>query len=138
VKDNPVFVAAMLSLAIRACQAAPALKAAMKAYGRADYTEAASRLLAAAINGLPEAQQLLGFMYAIGGDFYPGIKRNMEVAGLWLERAARAQSPAARYMIEALARRGPAAVYADVKYCFDRIESMDDPLRQLMVSPVRC
>lgn len=141
-KENPIFVAAMLTLAVRACHATPALKEAMADYARGDFEYAAGSLLAAALDEIPEAQQLLGFMYAIGGEFYPGVERNMAVAGWWLELAARKGAPAARYLHDALARRGPAEVYADVVYCFDRMKGTDEPmtgadepLKRLMIAP---
>ena len=134
-KENPIFVAAMLSLAVRACNAVPTLKNAMLAYSNGDYEYAAGKLLAAALDEIPEAQQLLGFMYAIGGEFYPGVERNMSVANYWLERAARKGAPAARYMHDALARRGPAEIYADVMFCFSRMKGTDEPLRQLIIAP---
>ena len=123
-KDNPIFFAALLSLAVKACRSTPALDDAMNAYSRGDYTGAEAKLLAAALNENPEAQQLLGFMYAIGTAFYPGIKQNVEAASLWLERAARKGRPAARYVHGALERRGASEISADIVYCFDRLESM--------------
>ncbi len=90
----------------------------MKAYERGDYLEAETMLLVAGHGGHPNAQELLGFMYAIGPDLYPGVWRSLEAAKNWFERASRNGRPPAQYMHAAFARRGTVQIRADIMACF--------------------
>jgi TPR repeat protein len=115
----PISVPALLALALKAARSAPGLDDAMHAYGSGDYLEAESQLLVAGHAGHPNAQELLGFMYAIGPDLYPGIWRSLTAAKNWFERAARAGRPAAQYMHVAFTRRGTLEVRAEIIASFD-------------------
>jgi TPR repeat protein len=116
---TPISVPALLALALKAARSEAGLDDAMAAYGRGDYIEAESMLLVAGHAGHPNAQELLGFMYAIGPDLYPGIWRSLAAARNWFDRAARAGRPAAQYMHVAFTRRGTLEVRADIMASFD-------------------
>ena len=88
------------------CLAGPQHDAAMLAYERGDYALALVELQAAQDDSL--AQEMLGFMYAWGGDLYPGVHRDMTQALFWFDRAARNGRPVSDYMRCAL-RRAPSA-----------------------------
>lgn len=62
---TPISVPALLALALRSARTAGGLEEAMAAYERADFAEAECLLLVAGHAGHPNAQELLGFMYAI-------------------------------------------------------------------------
>src|SRR2546427_616695 len=81
-------VPALLALALKAARSEGGLDDAMAAYERGSYLEAEAMLLVAGHAGHPNAQELLGFMYAIGPDLYPGIWRSLTAARSWFERAA--------------------------------------------------
>jgi TPR repeat protein len=112
-------IPALFALALKAARSAPRLEAAMAAYERGDYLEAESLLLVAGHSGDPHAQELLGFMYAIGPALFPGIWRTLMAAGNWFERAAGAGRPAAQYMHLAFTRHGLLKVRADIMASFD-------------------
>jgi TPR repeat protein len=114
-----ISVPALLALALKSIRSAPGLDDAMAAYDRGDYLEAECLLLVAGHAGHPNAQELLGFMYAIGPDLYPGIWRSLSASRNWFERAARAGRPAAQYMHVAFTRRGTHEVRADITASFD-------------------
>jgi TPR repeat protein len=112
-------VAGLLALAVREARSAAGLEDAMAAYARGRYTQAESLLRAAADAGDGHAQELLGFMHAIGPDLYPGVWRNLASAQAWFERAARSGRAAARYMQVAFERYGTLEVRAEIIACFD-------------------
>jgi len=116
---TPISVPALLALALKSARTSPGLDAAMRAYERGDYLEAEALLLVAGHAGHPNAQELLGFIYAIGPDLYPGIWRSLTAAKNWFERAARSGRPAAQYMHVAFTRRGTLEVRADIIASFD-------------------
>jgi len=116
---TPISVPALLALALKAARADGGLDDAMAAYERGSFLEAESMLLVAGHAGHPNAQELLGFMYSIGPDLYPGIWRSLTAARSWFERAARAGRPAAQYMHVAFTRRGTLEVRADIMACFN-------------------
>jgi TPR repeat protein len=95
---TPISVPALLALALKSARSAPGLEEAMAAYQRGSYLEAESMLLVAGRAGHPNAQELLGFMYAIGPDLYPGIWRSFTAARNWFEIAARSGRPGAQHM----------------------------------------
>jgi TPR repeat protein len=110
--SQPVFVPALLAIAAKEARAAPGLEPAMTAYERGRFLEAEAMLLAAAHSGHAHAQELLGFMYAIGPDFYPGIWRRLDAASNWFGRAALGGRSAARQMHAAFTRHGAHEVRA--------------------------
>jgi TPR repeat protein len=116
---TPLSVPALLALALKAARSAGGLDEAMAAYERGSYLEAETLLLVQGHAGHPNAQELLGFMYAIGPDLYPGIWRSLAAAKNWFERASRAGRPSAQYMHVAFARRGTLEVRADIMACFN-------------------
>src|SRR3954470_3153357 len=126
---SPVSVPALLALALKAARSEGGLDDAMTAYERGSYLEAEAMLLVAGHAGHPNAQELLGFMYAIGPDLYPGIWRSLTAARSWFERAARAGRPAAQYMHVAFTRRGTLEVRADIMACFNPMAGSADVLR---------
>jgi len=114
-----ISVPALLALALKAARSEAGLEGAMAAFERGDYLEAEAMLLVAGHAGHPNAQEILGFMYAIGPDLYPGIWRSLSASRNWFERAARAGRPAAQYMHVAFTRRGTLEVRAEIMACFD-------------------
>jgi TPR repeat protein len=120
-------IAALLALAVSSARAARGLEDAMAAFDRGGFVEAEGKLLVAAHNGNAHAQEMLGFLYAIGPDLYPGVWRNLLTARLWFERAARNGRPAAAYMHVAFMRRGTVQVRADIMACFDQTVGSGHP-----------
>jgi TPR repeat protein len=114
-----ISILSLLSLAVKSAREAAALEDALAAYQRGDYPEAEALLLVAGHAGHPNAQELLGFMYAIGPDLYPGVWRSLTASRNWFDRAARAGRPSAQYMQAAFVRRGPLEVRADIMACFN-------------------
>ena len=114
-----ISVLSLLSLAVRSARNDVALEEAMVAYQRESYPEAEALLLVAGHAGNAHAQEMLGFMYAIGPDLYPGVWRSLTAARNWFDRAAHAGRPSAQYMQAAFVRRGPLEVRADIMACFD-------------------
>src|SRR4051812_21239616 len=95
---TPISLPALLALALKSARLAPGLDEAMAAYDRGDYSEAEALLAVAGHGGHPNAQELLGFMYAIGPDLFPGVQRRIDTAKSWFERASRGGRPAAQCM----------------------------------------
>jgi TPR repeat protein len=122
---TPISVPALLALALKAARTETALHPAMMAYESGSYLEAESLLLVAGHAGHANAQELLGFMYAIGPDLYPGIWRSLAAARSWFQRAAAAGRPAAQYMHVAFTRRGTLEVRADIMACFNPMAQSD-------------
>jgi len=89
------------------------------------YREAQAKLLPAARAGDPQAQELLGFLYAFGPQVYPGVKRDLRAARHWFDLAARGGRPVARYMYCALDQQ--AAGRPSARYCFDWIVDAVEP-----------
>ena len=114
-----IAVPALLALALKSAHADPELGPVMSAYDRGDYAEAEALLLVAGHAGNSNAQELLGFFYAIGPDLYPGVWRSLTAARNWFDRAARAGRPSAQYMQAAFIRRGHLEVRADIMACFN-------------------
>ena len=112
--DTPISIRALLALALKSARTAPDLERAMAAYDRGEFADAESLLLVAGHAGNPYAQELLGFMYAIGPDLYPGIWRSLEAAKNWFARASSQGRPPSQYMHVAFARRGTIQVRADI------------------------
>src|SRR5882672_6054044 len=114
-----IAVPALLALALESARTEQGLGEAMSAYDRSNFLDAEALLLVAGHSGNAHAQELLGFLYAIGPDLYPGVWRSLSAARNWFDRAARAGRPAARYMQAAFVRHGPLEVRADIIACFD-------------------
>jgi len=114
-----ISILSLLSLAVKSARETGALEEALTAYQRGDYPEAEALLLVAGHAGHPNAQEMLGFMYAIGPDLYPGVWRSLTASRNWFDRAARAGRPSAQYMQAAFVRRGPLEVRADIMACFN-------------------
>jgi TPR repeat protein len=127
-KTTAIAVPALLALALNSARSAPGLDDAMAAFERGDYLEAECLLLVAGHGGHPNAQELLGFMYAIGPSLYPGIWRSLTAARNWFERAASAGRPAAQYMHIAFTRHGTLEVRNDILASFDpaAVESAEE------------
>lgn len=110
----------LLALALESARTAEGLGNALAAFNRGDYLEAEALLLVAGHAGNANAQELLGFLYAIGPDLYPGVWRSLSASRNWFDRAAGAGRPAARHMQAAFELHGPIEVRADIIACFDR------------------
>src|SRR5258706_13913148 len=95
---QPVSICALLALAMTGARSAHGLEEAMGAYARGHFGEAEALLLTAGHAGHANAQELLGFLYAIGPDLYPGVWRRLNAAGNWFDRAAPPGRTAAQYM----------------------------------------
>jgi TPR repeat protein len=109
-----ISVPALVALALKSARSAQGLGDALAACDRGEYLEAESMLLVAGHAGHPNAQELLGFMYAIGPDLFPGIRRSLSASKSWFERAAHAGRPAALCMHVAFMRRGVLEVGAEI------------------------
>ena len=96
-----------------------------KAFDRGDYPSAHGHLLIAASDGEPLAQELVGFMYALGDAAYPGVAQDLIAAGDWLDLAARNGRPAARHMYCAIVRRAFPDRSMGELHCFDGLDIED-------------
>lgn len=96
------------------------------AFERGDYRVAHDRMIIAAQDGEPAAQELVGLMYALGPEVYPGIEADAALASDWLELAARNGQSAAQQVYCAMVRRAfPDRRFGQLQ-CFDgRGEIMD-------------
>ena len=90
IRAGPALAALIFTLACGSVSATPELDEARHAYERGLFPAAHNKLLAAAYYGDASAQELLGFMYALGPHLYPGIKQDFVSAGFWLSRAVMA------------------------------------------------
>jgi TPR repeat protein len=97
-------------------------------YEEGRYGEAQAKLVAIAQAGDADAQELLGFMYAFGPQLYPGVRRDLRVAQLWFDQAARRGRPVARYMYCALSQRS--SRQPSGRYCFDHVVDAVEPPRK--------
>ena len=96
-----------------------------RAFERGDYRAAHDDLLIAAGDGEPLAQELIGFMYALGTIAYPGISQNLVAAGQWLDLAARNGRPAARHFHCAMVRQAFPERRLSELNCFDEADIED-------------
>lgn len=77
-------VAAMLF-----CESAVAdFDKAIQAYERGQYRDAQRNFLMAAADGDPRAQEVVGVMYALGPQVYPGVQQDLGNAFLAVPRGA--------------------------------------------------
>src|SRR6202171_4767589 len=130
-------IPALFALALKSARSAAGLEEAMAAYELGEYLEAECLLLVAGHAGHPHAQELLGFLYAIGPALYPGIWRTLMASQNWFERAARAGRPAAQYMHLAFTRHGLLEVRADVMASFDPPGARSDAFSLILASRPR-
>ena len=103
------------------------LEQAMHYYENGQYRLTLPHLEAAADAGNAHAQQMLGFMHAMGGIFYPGVALDRREALRWFDRAAQSGMPASRYMACALRRTLDAAlppVSRKRSQCFDHFAEL--------------
>lgn len=77
---------------------------AIEAYGARDFSLAQIRLQQAAREGHWQSDELLGFMYAIGPQLFPGVEYSRERAVGHLESAAAKGSASSAYLLCALGR----------------------------------
>lgn len=97
-------VRALLVVLLAATLAAPAsadFPAAVEAYDQGDYATAFAETRPVAEQGDPDAQYMLGFLYARG----EGVRRDLVRAYLWFSLAARHGDPIAADMVVSLSRR---------------------------------
>lgn len=73
--------------------AATIFEKAMQDYERGDYVRAQMKFRIAADSGDARAQEIVGLMYAVGPQLYPGIVQDLRAAAAWLDRAARGGRP---------------------------------------------
>ncbi len=97
-------VRALLAVLLAATLAAPAaadFPAAVEAYDQGDYATAFAETRPVAEQGDPDAQYMLGFLYARG----EGVRRDLVRAYLWFSLAARQGDAIAADMVVSLSRR---------------------------------
>lgn len=99
---------------------------AMQFYDSGRYVLAVDRFRAAAGHGDARAQEILGFMYALGSDTYPGVPRDLRSAAYWFDIAARNGRRVSRYMACAM-RRGQFAEKLPHPRCFDWVAEAGKP-----------
>jgi len=101
------------------------LEEAMQYYDRGDYVHAAQRFHAAAVTGDARAQEVLGLMYALGGEVYPGVPHDPRAAARWFDVAARNGRHVSRYVACAMLRGAMHQVRS--LNCFDWVEGFGRP-----------
>jgi TPR repeat protein len=126
------FAATALMIALAEASAETPFEEAMRDYERGKYSAAHAKLRVAAESGDPQAQEVLGLMYAFGSQLYPGIPLDLRAAAFWLDRAARAGKPVARIAYCAVARKEfPGR--AEHVTCVDWVALSGQPARPEMV-----
>ena len=100
-----------------AASASPELDAARVAYERGEYAHAQAKLLVAARAGEREAQEMLGYMLALGPALYPGVRQDIPAAVTWLQRAAGSRHATPKYVHCALLRKKTGRPLAELD-CF--------------------
>lgn len=108
--------------------AATIFEEAMQDYESGEYVKAHVKFRIAAEKGDARAQEILGLMYALGPQLYPGVAQNLCAAATWLDRAARSGKPTARYAYCAFARKEFPARTQRWK-CFDWVAETGQPGR---------
>lgn len=99
---------------------------AMRFYESGHYVHAVDRFRAAAMAGNAQAQEILGFMYALGSDVYPGVPRDVKAASHWLDLAARKGRPVSRYVACAM-RYAAMSAKMRSRSCFDWVVEVGRP-----------
>lgn len=105
---------------------ADTMEDAMQFYESGHYVHAVDRFRAAALAGNTQAQEILGFMYALGSDVYPGVPRDAKSAAHWFDIAARNGRPVSRYMACAM-HSGATNAAMRSRHCFDWVAELGKP-----------
>lgn len=93
----------------------------MDHYENGQYRLALPHIRAAAEAGDAHAQEMVGFMHAMGGVLYPGVALDRRQALRWFDLAAQNGQPVSRYMSCAL-RRAPGYPLPRQRLdCFERV-----------------
>ena len=121
-----VGLALALALASGAAASNADLEEGMRHYENGNYAKAEQALRNASRAGEARAAEMLGFMYAFGPAYYPGVAQDTRAALGQFDLAARGGRPAARYMVCALRRqaRPPAGAH---DHCFDWVAETGQP-----------
>lgn len=99
---------------------------AMEAYENGDYPKALRLLREPARQGNARAQEMLGFMNAMGTPMFPGVTRDGREAIHWFDLAARQGEPVSQRMYCALRRQFVSNVPPAAR-CLSRAESNGGP-----------
>ena len=103
------FTRAALMVAAILCPSAHAAEAAFDtgqvAYAQGDFRRAETHFRTAARGGDARAQEILGFMYILGSELFPGVSRDRPASQQWFGHAARNGRPVAIYMACVLRQR---------------------------------
>jgi TPR repeat protein len=99
---------------------------AMRLYEKGSYVLAVDRFNAAAVAGNARAQEILGVMYALGGEVYPGVPKDAHKALYWFDMAARNGRGVSRYVACAMLHGTLSARVHDV-HCFDWVADFGMP-----------
>lgn len=125
-RAGPALVTLAFSLICGSASAMPPFEEAKDAFERGLFPAAHNKLLLAAHYGDPAAQELVGFMYALGPQVYPGIKQDLVTATFWLSRAANNGRPAARHLYCAVVRQALPTRKLGLLHCFDETTHAPD------------
>jgi hypothetical protein len=90
------------SLSVVGALADPRVRAGERAYARGQYAEAARLLTPPALEGDPEAETFLGFLYQHGR----GVPQDYAEAGRWFHDAAEKGEPSAQFFLALLYDKG--------------------------------
>lgn len=108
---RPALLVASIAATFVVFGAQPAAKAddgmdlAIEAYENGDYPKALRLLREPARQGNARAQEMLGFMHALGTPMFPGVSRDGREAIHWFDLAARQGEPVSLRMYCALRRQ---------------------------------
>jgi len=120
VAEKPAPTALAAANADRASSVSRALKAALAAYAREDYWDAAQKLTSLARAGDPEAQYRLGLLYGRG----KGVLGNLGDAIVWYRRAAEQGHAEAQHQLSLAYLHGGHAHY-EVGRWYDAAAEID-------------
>jgi TPR repeat protein len=99
---------------------------AVRFYDSGQYVLAVDRFRAAAGAGDARAQEILGFMYALGSEVYPGVPHDVRAAAHWFDLAARNGRQVSRYVACAM-QRDVLSTRVHNLHCFDWILESGKP-----------
>lgn len=105
-----ILVAAALGLGMTTFARADALAAGRGAFARHDYVTAARLLGPLAERGNPQAQMLLGFMFATG----QGVPQNYDAATYWYRRSAEQGNTSAQSLLGLMYDKGHGVPLNDI------------------------
>jgi uncharacterized protein len=97
-----LLAAAASAAGLNRATAGPTLRSGEAAMARQDYIAAARILAPIAQHGNPDAQAIMGYLYAIGR----GVPQNYTQAAIWYRRAAEQGNPWAQYELGLLYDKG--------------------------------